>query len=229
MKAITLLALSVALSTACSKTTTTPTGPSASGPPRKIVALGDSLTSGFGLSEQQAYPALLEKRLQANNLNFVVVNMGVTGDITAGGVTRLPAALDEQPAILILALGANDGIRGLPVAQVRSNLETIIQGAQARGIKVLLCGMEAVPIYGLQYSLDFHDIFPSLASRYNLPLVPFLLRNVIGNQAMLQADFVHPNAAGAAEIVNTIWPYLMPLAVEAARLQTSDIVAHASM
>jgi acyl-CoA thioesterase I len=216
MYAITLLTVGAALVVACSSSKSSTTGPSPVIPVRKIVALGDSLTSGFGLPENQAYPAQLQNMLRNNGLPFEVLNFGVSGDTTAGGVTRIQAALDERPAILILALGANDGIRGTSVAQVRSNLEVIIQAAQAKNVKILLCGMEALPVHGLQYTIEFHEIFPSLAARYNLPLVPFLLKNVLGNQAMLQSDFVHPNAEGAREIVRTIWPYLLPLAREAA-------------
>jgi acyl-CoA thioesterase I len=181
----------------------------------KIVALGDSLTSGHGIGRSAAYPALLERTLHDANLPFTVVNHGISGDTTAGGVRRLQAALDEQPQILIVALGANDGLRGVPVADVRRNLEQIIETAKGRGVAVLLCGMEAFPIYGWQYTVDFHAIYPELAARYDVPLVPFMLTGVVGNQAMLLPDFVHPNAAGAKAIAANIWPYLQPLAAAA--------------
>jgi acyl-CoA thioesterase I len=184
--------------------------------PLTIVALGDSLTSGRGMTKEEAYPAVLEKTLKASGLPYTVSNHGVSGDTTADALRRLDAALDEQPAILIVALGANDGLRGVPVATVRGNLETIIEAAQARHIDVLLCGMEALPVLGWQYTLDFHQIYPSLAAKYNLPLVPFILTGVMGNQRMMQSDGVHPNAAGAVEIAASIWPYLQPLAMRAA-------------
>jgi acyl-CoA thioesterase I len=177
-----------------------------------IVALGDSLTSGHGISRNQAYPALLERSLRGAGLPFRVTNHGVSGDTTAGGLRRLGSALDEGPQILIVALGANDGLRGVPVGDVRRNLEQIIDGAQARGVSVLLCGMEAFPIYGWQYTVDFHRVYPELAAKYSVPLVPFLLDGVVGNQAMLLPDLVHPNAAGAQAIANNIWPHLQPLA-----------------
>jgi acyl-CoA thioesterase I len=178
----------------------------------KIVALGDSLTSGHGIGKSQAYPAVLERSLREANLPFTVVNHGVSGDTTAGGVRRIEAALAENPDILILALGANDGLRGVPVPAVRRNLEQAIEAAQARGVRVLLCGMDALPLYGWQYTMDFHQIYPELAAKYNVPLVPFLLAGVVANQAMLLPDMVHPNAAGARAIAANIFPYLQELA-----------------
>jgi acyl-CoA thioesterase-1 len=149
-----------------------------------------------------------------------VKNHGVSGDTSADAVRRLEAALAESPAVMIVALGANDGLRGVPVAEVRRNLETIIEAAQARKITVLLCGMEALPINGWEYTLAFHRLFPTVAEKYNVPLVPFLLNGVIGNPQMVQQDHVHPNAAGAAEIARTIWPYLQPLALQIAGAAT---------
>jgi acyl-CoA thioesterase-1 len=178
----------------------------------KIVALGDSLTSGHGIGKSQAYPAVLERSLREATLPFTVVNHGVSGDTTAGGVRRIEAALAENPDILILALGANDGLRGVPVPAVRRNLEQAIEAAQARGVRVLLCGMDALPLYGWQYTMDFHQIYPELAAKYNVPLVPFLLAGVVANQAMLLPDMVHPNAAGARAIAANIFPYLQELA-----------------
>lgn len=181
----------------------------------KVVALGDSLTSGHRLPVEQAYPALLEKRLAGEGLGFQVINHGVSGDTTAGGVRRLDRALAEKPDILIVELGANDGLRGVPVAQVRSNLQTIIEAAQKQGITVLLCAMDALPVNGWQYTLDFHNLYFDLAERYKVPLVPFLLGGVLGNRELMSADGVHPNREGAQVLADTIWPYLKPL-VEAA-------------
>ena len=178
----------------------------------KIVALGDSLTSGHRLPRGDAYPALLEKALEDAGLPFDVVNHGVNGDTTAGGVRRLAAALDEKPQILIVAFGANDGLRGVPVAQVRANLAKIIETAQARGVSVLLVGMEALPIYGWQYTIDFHNLWPELAAKYKVPLVPFILDGVLGNPDLMSPDGIHPNAAGARLIASNIWTTLRPLA-----------------
>jgi len=177
----------------------------------KIVALGDSLTSGHGLPPDQAYPAVLNGLMREADQPFTVINHGVAGDTTAGGVRRLEAALAEEPAILIVALGANDGLRGTPVAQVRRNLETILEAAKSRNVPVLLCGMDALPINGWQYTIEFHNIYPDLAAKYNVPLVPFMLDGVFLNERMVQEDFVHPNAAGAAQIARNIWTYLQPM------------------
>ena len=180
--------------------------------PLKIVALGDSLTSGHRLPRGEAYPAVLQGELRDAGLPFDVVNHGVSGDTTAGALRRLEAALAEEPQILIVALGANDGLRGVPVAQVRANLEAIVSTAKERGVTVLLVGMEALPLYGWQYTIDFHHVFPGIATKYGVPLVPFMLNGVLGNADLMSPDGVHPNAAGARIIAGNIWPYLRPLA-----------------
>ncbi len=210
------LAAALGTGAACAGEAARPSGPSAlPGTTLTIVALGDSLTSGHGIARGDAYPAILERELRQASLPFAVVNHGVSGDTTAGGVRRVAAALAEEPQILIVALGANDGIRGVPVADVRHNLERIIESAQARGVSVLLCGMDAFPLHGWQYTVDFHNIYPEQARKYNVPLVPFLLTGVVGNSAMLLPDMLHPNAAGARTIAANIWPYLQPLAAAA--------------
>jgi len=214
MPQLVILSLAAALSAgvACSERVSAATAPTRVADALKIVALGDSLTAGYGIARGEAYPALLEQLLREARLPFVVVNHGVSGDTTAGGVRRVRAALDERPRILIVALGANDGLRGTPVPAVRRNLEEIIETAQARGVSVLLCGMDALPLYGWQYTVDFHHMFPSVAEKYGVPLVPFLLNGVFGNEAMLQRDMIHPNASGARVIAANIWSYLQPLA-----------------
>ena len=181
--------------------------------PLKIVAFGDSLTSGHRLPRREAYPAQLEADLRAAGVPATVVNHGVSGDTTAGGVRRLEAALAEQPQILIVAFGANDGLRGVPVPQVRANLERIVSAAQSRGVSVLLCGMEALPLYGWQYTLDFHQLFPDLAGKYNVPLVPFMLNGVLGNPDLMSPDGIHPNASGAKMIADNILPYVKDMLV----------------
>lgn len=178
----------------------------------RVVAFGDSLTSGHRLPKTESYPAELERRLRSEGLPYTVVNHGVNGDTTAGGVRRLADVLAEQPHILIVAFGANDGLRGVPVPQVRANLEKIIETAQSRGARVLLVGMEALPLYGWQYTVDFHHIFPGLSKKYGVPLVPFMLNGVLGDPDMMSPDGVHPNAAGAKAIADNIWSELRPLA-----------------
>ena len=183
----------------------------------RIVALGDSLTSGRGIGVDRAYPAVLQQRLDEQRLDFTMVNAGISGDTSAGGVRRLERALDGDVRVLIVALGANDGLRGVPISQLKANLSHIIETAQARGIAVLLCGMEALPTHGWDYSIAFHQAYRELAAKYQVPLVPFMLINVIGNPDMMQPDRAHPNAAGARTIADNIWPYLDDLLKSIAR------------
>jgi len=202
-------------SLACSTTSTVPSESSATprAAERRIVALGDSLTSGTGIGREHAYPAVLQRYVHDERLPYVVINEGVSGDTTAGGARRMERALSGDVGILVLALGANDGLRGVPVAQVKQNLGRIIGEAQRRNIRVLLCGMEALPIHGFRYSIDFHNAFRDLAAEYRVPLVPFLLTGVVANPDYLLDDFIHPNAAGARAIAENVWPHLRPLAL----------------
>lgn len=205
----------LALVTSCSQHAAG-AGPSQIAPSRLIVALGDSLTSGHGLEPHEAYPARLEQMIRAAGLPFTVVNHGVSGDTTAGALRRVPNALAAGPDILIVAVGANDGLRGVPIREIRANIEAIVQAAQARGIEVLLCGMETLPLHGWNYMVEFHHLFPELAEQYGIPLVPFMLEGVVARRDMLLPDYVHPNAAGALQIARTIWAYLHPLAARIA-------------
>lgn len=182
-------------------------GPAPADRPR-IVALGDSLTSGHGIGQARAFPAVLQQRLIERGYEFTVVNAGVSGDTTGRAVARYRDALAGNVQVLILALGANDGLRGLPVDQLRRNLTTIVEDARDRGIAVLLCGMEALPLYGWSYTVAFHQVYADLARAYRLPLVPFMMMNVLGNPAMMLPDRVHPNAEGARVMADHIWPYL---------------------
>ena len=188
-----------------------PGGPSPAQPPPLVVAFGDSLTAGPGLRPSETYPARLQERISAVGLPHVVVNEGVSGDTTGDGLRRLDAVLARGPQVLIVALGANDGLRGIPVDVVRGNLDTIIQRARGQGIRVLLCGMETPPTHGWSYTLDFHVIFPELAQRHGVALMPFLLTGVVGRRELNLEDGYHPNAAGARRIAENMWPYLEPL------------------
>jgi len=174
-----------------------------------VVVLGDSLA--VSPSRSSAFPAVLQERLDAAHPGWRVDNQGVSGDTTADGVRRLDAALSGGPAILILELGANDGLQGASLAALEQNLSTIVERALGRGVRVLLCGMETPPLNGFQYSIAYHEVFPRVAGRYHLPLVPFLLDGVALNPALNGDDLVHPNAAGARRIGETVWPYLEPL------------------
>jgi acyl-CoA thioesterase-1 len=179
----------------------------------RIVVLGDSLASGRGIGVAHAFPAILQEKIDDSRLDYEIVNAGVSGDTSTGAVRRFERALDGNVRVLIVELGANDGLRGVPVAQVKSNLSRIIETAQARDISVLLCGMEALPMYGWDYTVAFHNAFGELAKQYDVPLVPFILMNVIANRELMQPDRTHPNAAGARAIADNIWPYLKPLLV----------------
>ena len=176
-----------------------------------LVALGDSLTAGLGLDPDQAYPALLERRLRAEGSDLRVVNAGVSGDTTAAGLRRTEWSLAGDVRILIVALGGNDGLRGLPVDQMKRNLAEIVSLARRRGIFVLLAGMEAPPNYGATYTAQFRHVFQELASEHDVAFMPFLLDGVAGDPALNQADLIHPNAAGAAIVADRVRAALEPL------------------
>jgi acyl-CoA thioesterase-1 len=187
----------------------TPTSPGQDVP--IIVAFGDSLTSGPGLRREETYPALLQQRISREGHDYRVVNAGVSGDTTSDALSRFDAALISGTEIIILAIGGNDGLRGVPVATVERNISTMIERAQSRRIDVLLCQMEAPPVGGLLYTIDFHRLYARLAERYKLRLVPFFLLGIIGNDELDLNDTLHPNAAGHRVIADTIWPYLRPM------------------
>ncbi|MEO8070958.1 MAG: arylesterase [Acidobacteriota bacterium] len=173
-----------------------------------IVVLGDSLASGHGIDRAAAFPAVLQTKLDGARLPYRIANQGISGDTTAGGVRRVARALDNDARVLVLALGINDGLRGIPVAQVKANLAAIIRTARARDIRILLCRMEALPVYGWDYTFAFRRMFDELAAEYQIALVPFFLESLVGNLALMQADRMHPNAAGARVIADRVWPYL---------------------
>jgi len=183
---------------------------SATGAPShpRIVALGDSLTSGYGIGREAAFPAVLQQKLAAAGFDYEIVNAGVSGDTSTGALRRLSRALDGDVRVLIVSIGANDGLRGVPVATMKSNIDRIISTAHERGISVVLCGMETPPMRGMDYSVAFHNAFTDLAAKYRVMFVPFLLKDVILDANMLQPDHVHPNAAGARRIADNVWPYL---------------------
>jgi acyl-CoA thioesterase-1 len=175
------------------------------------VILGDSLTAGLGLPVEQSYPALLQQRLDREGLAFEVVNAGVSGDTSAGGLSRLDWSLEGDVRVLIVALGGNDGLRGLPAEELKSNLAQIIERAQARGIRVILAGMEAPPNYGRDYIVGFHKVYPALARKYNVAFLPFLLDGVAGSQTLNQPDGIHPTAEGARIMADHVWGVLKPV------------------
>jgi acyl-CoA thioesterase-1 len=176
---------------------------------QRVVVLGDSLAVSPSLGE--SFPARLQLRTAAAGLRWTVENDGISGDTTADGLRRADPLLASDVGILVLELGANDGLRGLPTTTIDENLTTIIGLAQRRNIRVLLCGMETPPSHGLDYSVAFHFVFPTVAQRVSVPLVPFLLNGVALDPELNGPDGVHPNAAGAERIAETVWTYLRPM------------------
>jgi acyl-CoA thioesterase-1 len=183
----------------------------------RIVFLGDSLTAGLGLDAEQSVPSLVQKHLDAEGYKYEVVNAGVSGDTSAGGLRRLEWSLDGDVRILVVELGANDGLRGLPVAQMKQNLQTIVQTARKRGIDVLLTGMEAPPNYGVAYTSEFRRVFRDLAAQERVAFMPFFLYEVAGIPTLNIADGIHPNPAGARIVEANLWRSLKPLIEKHAR------------
>lgn len=170
--------------------------------------LGDSLTAGLGLQQNEAYPVLLGKKLKEKGYDWEVVNAGVSGDTSGDGRQRVGWALEGDVRILIVALGANDGLRGLPAGQLKENLQTIIDRGRQRGIPVLLVGMEAPPNYGDRYAKEFREVYADLARQNKVEFVPFLLEGVAGVPRLNQSDGIHPTSAGAERIADHLWPTL---------------------
>ena len=178
----------------------------------KIVAFGDSLTAGFGLTEKESYPYLLQEKLKTDNLDYEVVNAGVSGDTSIGGLERIDWVLEQENVqVLILELGANDLLRRMPVDKMKQNLGKIIEKAQKKKIKVLLCGMLAPPSVGAQYQRDYTAVFPDLATQYKVAFLPFLLENVALNKDLNQPDGIHPNANGEKIMTENVYKALKPL------------------
>ena len=177
----------------------------------RIVALGDSLTDGLGLQRDETYPVRLQEILRAEGYDVEVVNASVSGDTTAGGLRRLGWALEGDVRILIVALGGNDGLRGLPVGQMKENLREIVTRAHQKDVAVLLAGMEAPANFGSLYTDEFREVFHDLAREYEVGFVPFLLEGVAGNADLNQADGIHPTADGARMIAAHMWPVLQSM------------------
>jgi acyl-CoA thioesterase I len=176
-----------------------------------VVVLGDSLTAGLGVAADEAFPARLQARIRAEGYAYRVTNAGVSGDTTAGGLRRVDWVLRANPEIVIVALGANDGLRGQSPPAIRANLEEIVARLQAAGARVLLVGMRLPPNYGADYTKEFEAIFPAVARRAKVALMPFLLDGVAADPRLNQADGIHPTAAGQQIMADRVWPYLRPL------------------
>lgn len=178
-----------------------------------ILFLGDSLTAGLGVQESQAYPALIQEKIRASHLPYDVINAGLSGDTTAGALSRLDWILQKPIDVLVLALGANDGLRGLPVEQMKANLQAIIDKVKAKNpqVKVMIEGMRMPPNLGGDYAAKFAAVFPELAEKNHAALVPFLLEGVGGHIDLNQADHMHPTAAGHKIVAENVWKVLEPL------------------
>ena len=176
-----------------------------------ILAFGDSLTAGYGVQRGSGYPERLQRKLDGLGYKYRVVSMGVNGDTAAGGRTRMRAALAEKPTIVILELGANDGLRGLPTTRTQADLEEMIAAFQKAGAKVILAGMTLPKNYGAAFVRSFEDVFHELAKKYNVPLIPFFLEGVAGNPKYTLEDFIHPNADGYVLVTETVMKTLEPL------------------
>lgn len=177
----------------------------------KIVAFGNSLTAGLGVAPEKSYPAQLQRRLDVRGYHYHVVNAGVSGETTAGGLRRVDWVLNSRPSIVILELGGNDGLRGVNLNETRSNLERIIQRLRAEGVTVVLAGMKLPPNYGAQYTMRFAQMYPELARTYGLPFMPFFLEGVATHPGLNQADGIHPTGEGYRVIVDHLVTVLEPL------------------
>lgn len=179
---------------------------------RTILVFGDSLSAAYGLKPEQGWVALLNRRLRTQGYGYSVVNASVSGETTSGGLQRLPRALElNKPQILVLELGANDALRGLPLSSAKDNLSKMVELGEKAGARVLLVGMRIPPNYGPKYTADFVRMYTDLSARYRSPLVPFLLESVALDSSRMQEDGLHPNALGEPAVLDTLWPQLVPL------------------
>ena len=176
-----------------------------------VLAFGDSLTAGYGVKDEESYPSKLQEKISSAGFPHKVVNAGVSGDTTAGGVRRIRWLMKHEPEIVILALGANDGLRGLSIDEMRKNLETIITICREHNAQILLAGMKALPNYGEDYMREFETVFPELAEKHDLILLPFLLEGVAGEREYTQSDGLHPLASGYSIITDLVWQRLKPM------------------
>jgi acyl-CoA thioesterase I len=177
-------------------------------PAHTILVLGDSLSAGYGIPRERGWVALLQQRLP----NSQVINAGITGDTTDGGLARLPALLQKyKPDIAVIELGTNDGLHGFQIQRIRDNIAQLISLCQKANAKVLLVGMKIPPNYGLRYTSDFYETYTLTAKNFNVPLVPFLLDGVATNPELMQADNLHPRAKAQQKLLNNVWPYLQPI------------------
>ncbi|PIQ47217.1 MAG: arylesterase [Cytophagales bacterium CG12_big_fil_rev_8_21_14_0_65_40_12] len=177
---------------------------------KTIIFFGDSITAGYGLSMEEAYPNLIQKRIDSLGLNYEVINAGLSGEASAGGLDRIDWILKGKPDIFVLELGGNDGLRGLSIEETEANLKAMIDKVRAANpnTKILLAGMQIPPNLGQEYTKAFRNVFPKVARDKNVELIPFLLENVGGDTKLNQSDGIHPNTAGHKIVAETVWGYL---------------------
>ncbi|PYM91109.1 MAG: arylesterase [Candidatus Rokuibacteriota bacterium] len=185
--------------------------PAVAGAAAVIVALGDSLTAGLGVAQDESYPSRLQARLAREGYAYRIVNAGVSGDTTAGGLRRVEWVLRAAPEIVIVALGANDGLRGQSPQAMRANLDEIVARLRGSGARILLAGMRLPPNYGAEFTREFAEVFPAVARRAQIAFMPFLLDGVAADPRLNQPDGIHPTAAGYQVVADRLWPYLRPL------------------
>ena len=177
-----------------------------------LLILGDSISAAYGLGPREGWATLLEERLKQKRFDYSVANASISGETTSGGATRIGEALNRvKPAVVIVALGGNDGLRGLPTSQMKANLSRIVETAQGQGARVLLVGIRVPPNYGARYAREFEEAFVEVATRYHVPLVPYILKGIGERRELMQEDNIHPTAAAQSKILENIWPKLEPL------------------
>lgn len=180
---------------------------------KTILIFGDSITAGYGVEPQQAFPALIQNRIDSMGLNYTVINGGLSGETSAGGLRRIDWVLQRKVDVMILELGGNDGLRGIELSSTKENLQKIIDKAQVKypKIKILIAGMQVPPNLGTDYTNEFQTIYPSLAKENSIPLIPMILDKVGGNTNLMQSDQIHPNIEGHKVVAEEIWKALQPL------------------
>ncbi len=177
-----------------------------------VLVIGDSLSAGYGMKTAEAWPSLLEQRLTESGYAHRVVNASISGETTRGGLTRLPAALERHdPEVVIVELGGNDGLRGIPLGEIRRNLQAMVDAARDSGARVMLAGVYIPPNYGPAYTRGFREVYENLSAQDDVALLPFILDGVALDPALMQADGIHPNAAAQQRILDNVWPVLLPL------------------
>lgn len=182
-------------------------------PKKTILVFGDSIAAGYGIVKEQAFPAVLQEKIDSLGLNYTVLNGGLSGETTAGGLRRINWVLQREVDIMILELGGNDGLRGIDLNSTKENLQQIINRAQAKNpeMKIIIAGMQVPPNLGIEYTRSFQDLYTELAKENDLPIIPLLLDDVGGYEQFMQADQIHPNVAGHRVVAQTVWETLYPI------------------